>query len=143
VSPASKAARDAARLYMNLRQLPPARLTPEIVAAQAEIAAATECVLADDLEEDREAVARLLRALSAAEPLLATALSAAPAPQPAIHPLALAALRAESDEERKRAEINARGEGWGANEYVEFRPFEAVRIAHRKAWAAAGFPFEA
>lgn len=60
-----------------------------------------------------------------------------------IHHLALAALRAESAEEQKRAEIDARGEGWGASERAELRPFEAVRIAHRKAWAAAGFPFEA
>lgn len=61
---------------------------------------------------------------------------------PAVHPLALAALRAESAEERKRAEINARGEGWGRAEYAEVRPFEAARIEARKAWAAAGFPVE-
>lgn len=59
-----------------------------------------------------------------------------------VHHLALAALRAESDEEQKRAEIDARGEGWGAAERAELRPFEAIRIARRKAWAAAGFPFE-
>ncbi len=62
--------------------------------------------------------------------------------EPTVHPLALAALRAECDEERKRAEINARGEGWGRAEYSEIRPFEAARIAARKAWAAVGFPFE-
>lgn len=61
---------------------------------------------------------------------------------PGVHPLALAALRAESAEEQKRAEIDARGGGWGAAERAELRPFEAVRIAARKAWAAAGFPFE-
>lgn len=59
-----------------------------------------------------------------------------------VHPLALAALRAESAEEQKRAEIDARGDGWGAAERAELRPFEAVRIAARKAWGAGGFPFE-
>lgn len=62
---------------------------------------------------------------------------------PAVHPLALAVLRAESAEERKRGEIDARGEGWGRAEYAEVRPFEAARIEARKAWAAAGFPVEA
>ncbi len=59
-----------------------------------------------------------------------------------VHPLALAALRAESEEERKRAEIDARGDGWGEKERAELRPFEASRIVARKAWGAAGFPFE-
>lgn len=62
---------------------------------------------------------------------------------PAVHHLALAALRAESAEEQKRSEIDARGDGWGAAERDELRPFESARIAARKAWAAAGFPFEA
>jgi hypothetical protein len=66
--------------------------------------------------------------------------AAAPA---AVHPLALAFLRADAEDEHKRAEINARGDGWGHAEYAEIRPFEAARIAARKAWAAAGFPFEA
>ena len=136
MSPASKAVRAAALVNMKLHQLAPERRTPEIVAAQAEIAGATYAVLIDDLEEDRAAVARLELAVSAADALLT-----APA-APAAHPLALAALRAESDEARKHAEIDARGDGWGANERAELRPFESARIAHRKAWAAVGFAFE-
>ncbi len=135
MSPAAHAAiRAASCANMKLHQLAPEARTPEAVAALAAIATATYAVM---ISEEPGAVGRLELAVSAAEALLVAPKASA------VHPLALAFLRADADDEHKRSEINARGEGWGRDEYAEIRPFEAARIAARKAWAAAGFPFEA
>lgn len=135
MSPAANAAIRAASIAnMRLNQLAPESRTPDVVAAIAKIATATYAVL---ISEEPGAVGRLELAVSAADALIAAPKASG------VHQLAFAALRAESAEERKCDEINARGDGWGRAEYDEVRPFEGARIEARRAWAAAGFPFDA
>ena len=154
MSPALNAALAAAanvngNLTRRLAALPfEVRTAATVVAARHELCGASYAALhrAKDMAPDADHIAivdRLDAAIAGMEDAIVAAMPVGPSTSPVVvPPLALAALRAESNEERKRAEIDVRGEGWSTNERAELRPFEAVRIAARKAWAAAGFPFE-